>query len=145
MKWFSHKNNHALKPKVFNQLMFPAMNINNWLRQVYLFIRYQQSMKKERNHKYLQLVDFWHPNNRPNDRGRMHNQVDKLNTTPIWHANEITSTTQKWQSTTPSYYIPKAIVPSRSTLVVGYYTFEPIPVLNPIATNSKLECNQLLN
>jgi hypothetical protein len=23
------------------------------------------------------LVDFWHPNNRPNNGGQMHNQVDK--------------------------------------------------------------------
>jgi len=45
---------------------------------------------------------------------------------------------------TPSYYIPKAIMPSQSTPIIGYYTSELIPILNPTATNSELECNQLL-
>jgi hypothetical protein len=45
---------------------------------------------------------------------------------------------------TPNYYIPRAIVPFQSTLIVGYYTFELVPILNPIATNSELEHNQLL-
>jgi hypothetical protein len=34
---------------------------------------------------------------------------------------------------TPSYYIPKAIVTSILTLVVGYYTSKPVPILNPTA------------
>jgi hypothetical protein len=34
-------------------------------------------MKKEGNHKYLQLVDFLHPNSHPTNEGQMHNQVDK--------------------------------------------------------------------
>ncbi len=45
---------------------------------------------------------------------------------------------------TPNYYIPKTNVPFQSTLVVGYSTYEPVLVLNPNATYSKLECNQLL-
>jgi hypothetical protein len=45
---------------------------------------------------------------------------------------------------TPGYYILKAIMPSRSTPIVGYYTSELIPILNPIAANLELECNQLL-
>ncbi len=45
---------------------------------------------------------------------------------------------------TPGYYIPKAIMPSRSTPIVGYYTSELIPILNPTTANSELECNQLL-
>jgi hypothetical protein len=44
-----------------------------------------------------------------------------------WHANEVTFVGQKWQSMTCSYYIPRAIVPFWSTLVVGYYTSKPIP------------------
>jgi hypothetical protein len=42
------------------------------------------------------------------------------------------------------YYIPRAIVPSRSMLIVGYYTFEPVPILNPTKIDLELECNQLL-
>jgi hypothetical protein len=42
-----------------------------------LFIKYQQSQRKEGNHKNLQLVDFLHPNNSFNNGGQMHNQVDK--------------------------------------------------------------------
>jgi hypothetical protein len=39
---------------------------------------------------------------------------------------------------------PRAIMPSRLALVVGYYTSESVPILNPIVVDSKLECNQLL-
>jgi hypothetical protein len=46
-------------------------------------------------------------------------QLDGQNNKPIQHADEITSARQKWQFATPSYYIPKAIVPSRLTLIVG--------------------------
>ncbi len=35
-------------------------------------------------------------------------------------------------------------MPFWSTLVVGYYTSEPVLVLNPTVANSKLDCNQLL-
>jgi hypothetical protein len=34
-------------------------------------------------------------------------------------ANKVTSTTKRWQFVTPGYYIPKAIVPSQLTLIVG--------------------------
>jgi len=53
------------------------MSLNNFLWQKYLSIRYVQSRRKERNHKYFQLIKFWHPNNHPNNEGQMHNQVDK--------------------------------------------------------------------
>jgi hypothetical protein len=72
-------------------------------------------------------------------------QLDEENTEPIWHANEIISTRHKWQFVTHGYYIPKAIVPSWSSLVARYYTHEPIHVLNPIVAYSKLEHNLLLN
>jgi len=29
-------------------------------------------------------------------------------------------------------------------LIVGYYTFEPVPILNPTKIDLELECNQLL-
>ncbi len=45
---------------------------------------------------------------------------------------------------TLGYYIPKTIAPFQLALVVGHYTFELNHILNPNATNSKLECNQLL-
>jgi hypothetical protein len=75
----------------------------------------------------------------------MHNQVGKLNTTLIWHANEVTSTTQRRQFAIPNYYIPRAFVSSRLALVVKYYTSESVLVLNPTTTNLELERNQLLN
>jgi hypothetical protein len=53
--------------------------------------------------------------------------------------------TQRWQSATPNYYIPKTIIPSRSTPVGGCYTFKLVLVLNPTTTNLKLEHNQLFN
>jgi len=65
--------------------------------------------------------------------------------TPIQHANEVTFVNHKWQSTTPSYQIPKATIPLRSSLIVGYYTSGPVRALNPIIIDSKLEHNQLLN
>jgi hypothetical protein len=40
VRWFSHKNNHILKPKENNQLKLQAMNLNNLLWQMYLFIKY---------------------------------------------------------------------------------------------------------
>jgi hypothetical protein len=45
---------------------------------------------------------------------------------------------------TLDYYIPKATAAFQSTPVVGYYTSESIPILNPIVTNSKLEQCQFL-
>jgi hypothetical protein len=45
---------------------------------------------------------------------------------------------------TLDYYIPKALVPSRSAPVVGYCTYKLILILNPTTTNLELECNQLL-
>ncbi len=62
----------------------------------------------------------------------------------VRHADERTSAKQKWQYMTPGYYIPKTNMPFQSTLVVGYYISKLVPVLNPNATYSKLECNQLL-
>jgi hypothetical protein len=62
----------------------------------------------------------------------------------VQHANEVTFVGQIWQFVTPNYYIPRAFVPIQSTLIVGYYTFELVPILNPIATNSELKHNQLL-
>jgi hypothetical protein len=50
-----------------------------------------------------------------------------------------------WQFATPNYHIPKATIPLGSSLIVGYYIFGPIPVLNPITIGSRLEHNQLLN
>jgi hypothetical protein len=35
-------------------------------------------------------------------------------------------------------------MPSRSTLVVGYYTLELVPILNPTIIDLELEGNQLL-
>jgi len=35
-------------------------------------------------------------------------------------------------------------MPFQSTLVVGYYTYESVHVLNIIVEDSKLGCNQLL-
>ncbi len=66
-------------------------------------------------------------------------------TTLVQHANEITSIAQRWQSTTLGYYIPRNTIPTWSTLVVGYYTSEPIPILNPTVVDLELERNQLLN
>jgi hypothetical protein len=37
------------------------------------------------------------------------------------------------------YHIPRVIMPFWSALIVGYYTFEPVLVLNPIATHLELE------
>jgi hypothetical protein len=68
-----------------------------------------------------------------------------FDTACIQHANEITFVSHKWQSTTPNYHIPKVNIPLGSSLIVGYYTFGPIPILNPITIDSKLEHNQLLN
>jgi len=45
----------------------------------------------------------------------------------------------------PDYYIPKAIVPTQSVPIIGYYTSKRLFILNPTTTNSKLEHNQLLN
>jgi hypothetical protein len=72
----------------------------------------------------------------------MLNQVDTI---LVRHANEITFVAQRWQFATPSYYIPKVVVPFQSTLIVRYNTFEPVRVLNSIVKNSKLGRNQLLN
>jgi len=58
----------------------------------------------------------------------------------VQHANEITFAAQGWQSATPNYYIPRTII-----LVGGYYASKLVFVLNPIATNLKMEHNQLLN
>ncbi len=58
MRWFNHKNNHIFKPREYNRLKLQAMSLNNLLQQTYLFIKYMQTNRKERNHKYLQLVDF---------------------------------------------------------------------------------------
>jgi hypothetical protein len=75
-----------------------------------------------------------------------------LNTQPggqnialVQHANEITFAAQGWQSATPNYYIPRTIILSQSILVGGYYTSKLVFGLNPIATNLKMEHNQLLN
>ncbi len=76
---------------------------------------------------------------------RLNAQPNGQNTSPIQHANEVTYIEQRWQFVTPNYYIPKVIIPSRSTLIVGYYTFEPILILSPIVANSNLEHHQLLN
>ncbi len=35
-------------------------------------------------------------------------------------------------------------MPSQSALIVGYYTLEPIPILNPAVADSEFERNQLL-
>ncbi len=75
----------------------------------------------------------------------MNAQLDGQNIAHVWHVDQITFVGQKWQFVMPSYYIPKAIVPTWSTPVVGYYTSEPVHVLNPTIAYSKLEHNQLLN
>jgi len=76
---------------------------------------------------------------------RLNAQLSGHHTTHVPNANEITFVGQQWQSITPRYYIPKAIIPSRLALIVGYYIFKPIAILNPTTIYSKLECNQLLN
>lgn len=45
----------------------------------------------------------------------------------------------------PNSYIPKTIVPTQSTLIIGNYTFEPIPILNPTIANLELEHNPFVN
>jgi hypothetical protein len=45
---------------------------------------------------------------------------------------------------TPNYYIPKTTVLYQLALVVHYYTFEPVPILNPTSLDLELECNQFL-
>ncbi len=45
---------------------------------------------------------------------------------------------------TPNYYIPRIIMPSWLTLIVGYYTCELVLVLNLTTVDSEFECNQLL-
>jgi hypothetical protein len=40
MTWFSHKNNHVLKLRKFNQLMLLTMSLNNQLWQIYFFIKH---------------------------------------------------------------------------------------------------------
>jgi hypothetical protein len=64
---------------------------------------------------------------------------------PIQHVDEVTSANQRWQFVTLGYYIPKAIILSQLTPIVEYFTFEPIPTLNPTTTYSELEHNQFLN
>jgi hypothetical protein len=39
----------------------------------------------------------------------------------------------------------KVVIPSRLALVVAYYTYELVFVLNPMTTYSELEYNPLLN
>ncbi len=63
------------------------------------------------------------------------------NTEPIQHTDEVTFVGQRWQSVALNYYIPKTTMPSLSTPIVGYYTFEPIPILNSIAVDLKVEHN----
>jgi hypothetical protein len=75
---------------------------------------------------------------------RLNAQLSGHHTTHVPNANEITFVGQQWQSITPRYYIPKAIIPSWLALIVGYYIKKPIPILNPTTIYSKLECNQLL-
>jgi hypothetical protein len=72
---------------------------------------------------------------------RSNAQSSGQNTEPIRHTNEVTFARQRWQSVAFNYYIPKTTMPSWSTPIVGYYTFEPIPILNSIATDSKVEHN----
>jgi hypothetical protein len=45
---------------------------------------------------------------------------------------------------TLDYYIPRAIVLSPSSSIIGYYTSEQIFILNPTATNVELEHNKLI-
>jgi hypothetical protein len=49
-------------------------------------------------------------------------------TTLVQHVDEVTFTCQRWQFITTSYYIPRTIIPSQSSIVVGYYVFKPIPL-----------------
>jgi hypothetical protein len=43
------------------------------------------------------------------------------------------------------YYIPKIIVLTQSTSIVGYYTYKLIPILNPTVVDSKLERIHFIN
>jgi hypothetical protein len=45
---------------------------------------------------------------------------------------------------TPDYYIHSVTTPFWLAPVVGYYTFKPIPILNPIVVDFELEHNQFL-
>ncbi len=45
---------------------------------------------------------------------------------------------------TLGYYIPRTIMPSRSTVIVGYYTLELVFISNPTIVDLELEHNQLL-
>jgi hypothetical protein len=38
----------------------------------------------------------------------------------------------------PSYYISITIIPTQSTLIVGYYTSKPLLILNPTAMDLEL-------
>jgi hypothetical protein len=62
----------------------------------------------------------------------------------VQHVDEVIFARHKWQSVTPNYYIPRTIVLARSILVVGYYTFELVFILNPTITNSNLVDNKYL-
>jgi hypothetical protein len=72
-------------------------------------------------------------------------QPSGQNTKLVQDADEVTSAGQIWQFATPSYYIPKPIMPFRSTLVTSCYTCKMVLVLNPTVANSKLEHNQIFS
>jgi hypothetical protein len=102
--------------------MLLALNLNSWWHQTYFFIRYQQSKRNGRNHKYLQLVTFEHPNICPNNQGQTHNWVG---ITP--HNNTLVLHYQHDQHSL------------LGVILLNQFLFWIT------TTYSKLECNQLLN
>jgi hypothetical protein len=119
------------------------MSFNNLLWKKYLFIKYPQNKKKQRNNKYLQLVDFWHLSSCPNNIGWMHNWVNKIpNLFDMLMKWTLKDTYGKLQP--PITIFLEQLHPLNQHQFIVYYAFQSIPLLNPILTNSKLECNQFL-
>ncbi len=75
---------------------------------------------------------------------RSNAQLGRQNTELVWHVDEIPSIGQRWHFTTLGYYIPKVTMSSWSTPIIGCYTSKLVLVLNPTATNLKLDRYQLL-
>ncbi len=76
---------------------------------------------------------------------RSNAQPSEQNIKHVQHVDEVTSIGHKWQSATPSYYMPKTITHVQLTPIIGYYTFDPIFILNQNVVDLQLERNQFLN
>jgi hypothetical protein len=65
------------------------MSINNGLRDVYLFTKYQLNMTKEGNHKYFQLIDFDTPTIIPPMEAKCITKWTKHNTCSTFKWNNV--------------------------------------------------------